>query len=120
DTIPYLKKIGIYWNWEWQGLSSTAIERAINKAIVLVDQNYKGFGILRRSREDIEVTSLYGDFDSIKRIIGYALNLGYKEGIKDCEVIVPKEWHYKEELQNLGFIENPKGHTLLVFEKTIV
>jgi len=119
EKIPSLKKVGAYWNWEWQELTPTAIERMINKALVLIDMNSRGFGVIRKSREDVEITSLYGDFEVMKKILDSGLNLGYESKIRNCEVIVPKEWIHKEELCKRGFKDNPREHTLLVFEKFI-
>lgn len=120
NETPSLSRIGAYWNWEWQELTPIAIERMMNKVIVLIDINSRGFGVIRKSREDVEITSLYGDFEVIKKILDYGLNLGYENGLENCEVIVPKEWRYREELQEKGFKDNPRGHTLLVFEKNIM
>lgn len=38
EVLSFIKDT---WNWEWQELTATAIERAMKKASDLIDQDYK-------------------------------------------------------------------------------
>lgn len=116
---PSLRKVGAYWSWEWQELSYSSIERMIKGALVLVDQDVRGFGVIRESSDDIEVSSLYGDSKVIEEIILYGLNLGYKKGISDCMVVIPKDWRHKDITERLDFKPSFNDYTFLIFEKTI-
>lgn len=114
-----LAKVGAYWNWEWQELSLIAIERMIKGALVLTDKDIKGFGVIRESMDDIEISSLYGDPEVIRKIIAYGLNLGYKLGISKCMLIIPEGWKHNRILEDFDFKESFEDYTYLVFEKII-
>ncbi|MBC7320220.1 GNAT family N-acetyltransferase [bacterium] len=113
-----LRNVGAYWGWEWQELSYSALERMINNALVLVDQELNGFAVVRKSSDDVEVSSLYGDLEVIKKIILYGINLGYETGISDCTVIIPKDWKHKDIIEEFGF-KPSYDYTFFIFEKII-
>lgn len=114
-----LKNVGTYWNWEWQQLSYPAIERMIKGALVLVDQEIIGFGVIRKSNDDIEISSLYGNPKVIEVIIIYGLNFGYEIGISDCTVIIPKDWKYYGIIEKLNFKPSFDDYTFFIFEKNM-
>ncbi|MCX7795850.1 MAG: GNAT family N-acetyltransferase [bacterium] len=115
-----LKNVGAYWRWEWQELSYSALERMINNALVLTDQEMSGFGVIRESNDDIEVSSLYGDPKIIEKVMLYGLNLGYETGISECAVIIPKDWKYKDIVERLNFKPSYDENMFFIFEKSIV
>lgn len=116
---PSLKNVGAYWSWEWQELSYSSIERMIGGALVLVDQEMNGFGVIRESNDDIEISSLYGDPQVIEKIILYGLNLSHETGISDCMVVIPKDWRFKDIIEKLNFKPSYDDNKFFIFEKSI-
>jgi|GEM_PF-1878369 len=114
-----LEKVGAYWNWEWQEISYSAIERMIKGALVLVDLEMRGFGVIRKSKDDMEISSLYGDPKVMEEIIKYGLNLGYDSGISTCAIIFPRDWKYRDVVERLEFKPSFDDHTFFIFEKAI-